>query len=72
MTTKTEKPKKNTPDFYVHAIVPTGRNSTRVGSRLGAIFNHNNGDGFAILLDAIPIPLEGTGQIQLVAYKPQP
>ena len=65
--TTTNTPKK-TPDYYVHATVPNGRGN-RIGSRIGAIFNHNKGDGFTILLDAQPIPSEG--QIELVAYRPK-
>lgn len=66
MTTKKENQSKNTPDFNVHAVVPKGVES-RIGSQIGCVFNHNNGGGFTILLDANPIP-NLDGQIKLVAY----
>ncbi|MCB0518504.1 MAG: hypothetical protein H6577_10000 [Lewinellaceae bacterium] len=59
----------NKPDYYVHAVVPQGR-GTRIGGRLGVVFNHKNGEGFTIYLDANPIPVNG--QIELVAYVPKP
>lgn len=68
----TEEPNSNpkkTPAFHVHATVPNGRGN-RIGARIGVVFNHNVGDGFTILLDAIPIVNEG--QIELVAYPPKP
>lgn len=72
-TTKTETtqttPLKNTPNFNVHAVVPDGR-GTRIGSRIGVVFNHKNGQGFSMYLDAQPIPLEG--RIELVAYPYEP
>ncbi len=65
----TETPKKNLPDFYVHAVVPNGR-ANRIGASLGRVFNHKNGKGFTLYLDATPIAVEG--QIELVAYPPKP
>jgi len=65
----TETQKKTSPDFYVHAVVPNGRKN-RVGASIGRVFNHKNGTGFSIYLDAIPIAVDG--QIELVAYVPKP
>ena len=68
----TERPgqsPKKVPSYYVHATVPNGRGN-RIGARIGVVFNHNVGEGFTILLDAVPIPNEG--QIELVAYPPKP
>lgn len=67
MTNETQK--TNQPNHYIHAVVPKGRGS-RIGARLGVAFNHKNGEGFTIYLDAQPIPLDG--QIELVAYPPKP
>ena len=71
MTTKKEtiQPPKKTPNFYVHTTIPNGRNK-KIGSRIGAIFNHNVGNGFTIILDAMPIAQDG--RVELVAYAPQP
>lgn len=68
-TEETNQPPKKTPSYYVHATVPNGRGN-RIGARIGVVFNHNVGEGFTILLDAVPIPNEG--QIELVAYPPKP
>jgi hypothetical protein len=68
-TPKTETPKKNTPDFYVHAVVPNDQGN-RIGASLGRVFNHKKGEGFTLYLDAQPIP--NNGQIELVAYPPKP
>lgn len=57
------------PDLYAYATVPNGR-STRIGSRIGVVFNHKAGDGYTIYLDATPIPLDG--QIEIVCYPPKP
>lgn len=64
-----QQQKENKPDLFVYAVIPNGR-GTRIGSRLGVVFNHKTGGGFTIYLDGVPIPVDG--QIELVAYPPKP
>ena len=65
----TDKTSKNQPDFYVHVKVPSGDDDTRIGSRIGAAFYHREHGGLNIILDAMPIPLNG--KIELVAFAPK-
>lgn len=69
MTAKETEKSGNQPNFYVYAVLPD-EDGTRVGSRLGVVFNHKKGEGFTIYLDAQPIPKDG--QIELVAFPPRP
>ena len=68
MTTKKEK-STNLPAFIIYASIPDGRQN-RIGSKIGVAFNHKNGEGMTIILDALPIPVDG--QAQLVAYPYEP
>ena len=63
-----ETPKKNTPDLFIHAKVPNGRD-LKVGSRIGVGWFHKDGVGVNIVLDAQPIP--HNGQIELVGFPPK-
>lgn len=53
------------PDLHIYARVVKGK-SARIGPRIGVGFKHRGKEGFNIILEAQPIPLEG--QIQLVAF----
>lgn len=66
---KSESKKKRLPDFNVFAVVPRGE-SMGIGANIGRVFNHHNGTGFKIFLDAAPIP--HNGKIELVAFAPKP
>ena len=59
---------KKQPDLNIHVIVPDGR-SERIGARIGAGFKHREKDGYTIILNAQPIPLDG--EIKLVAFPPK-
>lgn len=61
--------KRNMPNLFAYATVPNGR-TTRIGSRIGVVFNHRSGEGFTVYLDAVPIPMDG--QIEIVCYPPRP
>lgn len=56
---------KKAPDYNVFVKVPIGV-ETRIGSKIGVAFKHNDGNGMNLILDAQPIPLEG--KIELVAF----
>lgn len=58
----------NKPALYIHAKVADGR-ETRIGSRIGVAFHHKDGVGLNILLDALPIPLDG--RIELIGLPPK-
>ena len=62
MTDHTEKKK---PALNIFIKVPQG-DDTRIGSQIGVAFKHGEGEGFNIILDAQPIPLNG--RIELVAF----
>lgn len=56
------------PDLYIHVKVQDGR-SDRIGSRIGVAFHHKDGAGLNIILDAMPIPVDG--RIELVGFPPK-
>ena len=56
-------------DYNVHVIIPDG-DSDRIGPKLGVAFNNKSGNGFSIILNAYPIPING--KVKLVALKPTP
>ena len=58
----------NKPDLHIHSKIADGR-SDRIGPRIGVAFKHKQGEGFNILLDAQPIPIDG--RISLVGFPPQ-
>lgn len=39
-------------------------------TKLGAMFPNRNGDGFTVMLDAVPASMDG--QFRLIVKKPQP
>lgn len=43
--------------------------TTSLGSQIGVGFEHKKGEGFNIVLDAAPIPIQG--RIELVAFPPK-
>ena len=57
----------NKPDLYIFTKVTDGR-SDRIASRIGVAFKHKEKDGYNIILDAQPLPLDG--RIQIVAFPP--
>ena len=63
--TETKESTGRRPDLQIHVKVADGSKS-RIGSRIGVAFKHKDGEGFNILLDAVPIPLNG--QVELVAF----
>lgn len=63
--TETNESTGRRPDLQIHAKVADGSKS-RIGSRIGVAFRHKDGEGLNILLDAVPIPLNG--QVELVAF----
>ena len=66
---KTQPEKTSNVDYYVHPIIPNGRNE-RIGSSIGVAFNNKSGNGITMYLDASPIPIDG--QVKLVVLKPEP
>ena len=60
-----DQPKK--PALNVFTRVPTENGMTKIGSQIGVGFEHNEGGGYNIILDAVPIP--ENGRISLVAFK---
>ncbi len=68
MTTKKQTEKKM-PALNIFAKVAMGRES-RVGPQIGVAFNHKEGGGYNIILDAQPIPFDG--RVELVAFLPAP
>lgn len=68
MNTDTQQTTTRKPDLYVYTKVADGR-SDRIGSRIGVAFYHKDGIGLNILLDAVPIPVDG--RIELVGFKPE-
>jgi hypothetical protein len=66
--TDTTQNQSRRPDLFVHAKVPDGR-GTRIGSRIGVAFYHQDGVGLNILLDASPLPIEG--RIELIVLPPK-
>ena len=66
-TQQTTKEKRK-PDLYIHTKIPNGRD-TKIGSRIGVGFLHNDGVGVSLFLDAQPIPFDG--QIQIVGFPAQ-
>lgn len=56
------------PDLFIHVKVQDGR-SDRIGSRIGVAFHHKDGTGLNIILDAMPIPVDG--RIELVGFPPK-
>ena len=60
MTQETRKP-----DLVITTKIANGRGD-RIGARIGVAFKHTSGNGFNIILDAQPIPLDG--QIHLIAF----
>jgi len=65
---QTETTNKKTPDLYIHTKVSDGK-SSRIASRIGCAFYHNDGVGMNIILDALPISLPH-GQVELVGFAP--
>jgi len=59
----------NKPQLSIFTRVLQKDGTTKLGSRIGAGFSHNNGEGFNIYLDAQPIPLPHNGRIELVAFR---
>ena len=69
MTDYNEQPQEgNKPDMIVNVERPAGQNKTRL-SRIGVAFKHDKGEGYTILLDAQPVPLNG--EIKLVMFPPK-
>lgn len=56
----------NKPQLSIFTRTLQKDGTTKLGSRIGAGFSHNNGEGFNIYLDAQPIPING--RIELVAF----
>lgn len=56
------------PDLFVHTKILEGR-GTRIGSRIGVAFYHQDGVGLNIILDAMPIPTGG--RIELIVLPPK-
>ncbi|MBI1227774.1 MAG: hypothetical protein GC192_21245 [Bacteroidetes bacterium] len=63
--TDTNEKQGRRPDFNIHTKVADGA-ETRIGPRIGVAFRHKDGEGLNILLDAMPIPLNG--QVELVGF----
>lgn len=68
MTDNNNQTQGRKPDLYVHTKVQDGR-SDRIGSRIGVAFHHKDGTGMNIILDAMPIPVDG--RIELVGFPPK-
>ena len=66
MTNETEKKK---PALNIFVKVPTSDGDTRIGSQIGVAFKHGEGEGYNIILDAQPIPLDG--KVELKAFAPK-
>lgn len=64
----TDQSNKRKPDLNVFVKVPSGED-TRIGPQIGVAFKHGEGQGYNIILDAQPIPLNG--RIELVAFPPK-
>jgi hypothetical protein len=64
----TDQNEKRKPSLNVFAKVLNGRD-TRIGRQIGVAFKHGEGEGYNILLDAQPIPIDG--RIELVAFPPK-
>jgi hypothetical protein len=64
----TDQNEKRKPSLNVFAKVLNGRD-TRIGPQIGVAFKHGEGEGYNILLDAQPIPIDG--RIELVAFPPK-
>lgn len=62
----TQSPEKKKPALNIFAKVPTGDGLTKIGPQIGVAFKHGEGEGYNVLLDAQPIPLNG--RIELVAF----
>lgn len=59
---------KKKPDLFIYTKVADGRGD-RIGSRIGVAFKHREKEGYSIILDAQPIPLDG--RIYLVGFPPK-
>jgi hypothetical protein len=57
----------NKPALNVFTRVPAPDGSSKLGSQIGVGFEHKEGGGYNIILDAVPIPEKG--RISLVAFK---
>lgn len=58
------------PALNIYTQVPNGYgDNTRIGAKIGVAFQHKDGEGYNIVLDAQPIPLNG--QIRLVGFPPK-
>ncbi len=64
----TQETKTKKPDLYIYAKVADGQND-RIGPRIGVGFQHKDGEGLNIILDAQPFPIDG--KIQLIGFPPQ-
>lgn len=64
----TEQTEKRKPFLNVFAKVQSGE-ETRIGPQIGVAFKHGEGEGYNIILDAQPIPING--RLELVAFPPK-
>lgn len=46
---------RNKPSHFVYTVREGGEGSKDYWSRIGAAFAHNDGKGFSVLLDAMPL-----------------
>ena len=58
------------PDVYIFTKVANGYNS-RLGARIGRGYYHKDGRGLNIFLEAVPIPLQNSGMVELTAFPPK-
>lgn len=59
----------NKPALNVFTKVANPDGTSRIGSQIGVAFKHGEGEGFNIILDAQPIPING--KVELIAFKPK-
>ena len=69
-TKMTEQTEKKKPALNIFVKVPTSDGDTRIGAQIGVAWKHGGeGEGYNIILDALPIPLDG--KVELIAFAPK-
>ncbi|MEM6772175.1 MAG: hypothetical protein AAF597_16495 [Bacteroidota bacterium] len=59
---------KKQPSLHIYTRIQ-GHRQAKIGARIGVAFEHKDGQGLNIILDAQPIPLDG--RIELVGFPPK-
>ena len=62
----TDQNQKKKPALNVFTRRKNADGTTGLGSQIGVGFDHSNGNGFTICLDAMPFPIDG--RLDLVAF----